>query len=59
LILEIGDGQKEEIVDLMKKKGFCSIEVFSDYSGIERIILAQKSTLKEKEIKFLNKNRKH
>ena len=48
LILEIGDGQKESIVDLMKKEGFYSVEVVRDYSGIERIILAQKSILKGK-----------
>lgn len=48
LILEIGDGQKEAVVDLMEKKGFCSIQVVRDYSGIERIILAQKSMFKGK-----------
>ncbi|MCK4532367.1 peptide chain release factor N(5)-glutamine methyltransferase [bacterium] len=48
LILEIGDGQKEEIVDLMEKKGFCSIQVVRDYSGIERLILAQKCMFKGK-----------
>ena len=44
LMLEIGDGQKGEVIDLMEKIGFFSIQVIKDYSGIERVILAQKGS---------------
>ncbi|MCK5534443.1 peptide chain release factor N(5)-glutamine methyltransferase [bacterium] len=48
LILEIGDGQKEEVTDLIKKEDLCFVQVVKDYSGIDRIILAQKKILKGK-----------
>ncbi len=44
LLMEMGDGQKEDIEDMLKKSGiYDSIEVRHDYGGVERAIKARKA----------------
>ena len=43
LAFEAGIGQYKYIVQILEQNGFCNIQVIKDLSGIERIIVAQKS----------------
>jgi len=41
LIMEMGYDQKEKICGILREEGYVDIEVFKDYSGIERIVKAR------------------
>ena len=43
LFLEIGDGQGDEVADILQQQGWENIRVLPDYSGRQRMVLAQKS----------------
>ena len=45
LILEVGYGQSEQVINILQKSMFKIIDVKRDLSGIERTIIAQKESI--------------
>jgi release factor glutamine methyltransferase len=41
LVIEIGYGQKDDVVGMVAEHGFAVEEIMKDYAGIERVIVAQ------------------
>jgi len=43
LVMEIGDRQGKEVMDLFKKeKQLCQFQLVTDYAGLDRVVMAQK-----------------
>lgn len=42
LMCEIGQGQAQVLSEKMKSRGYVNVSVFSDFSGIERLLVGQK-----------------
>jgi release factor glutamine methyltransferase len=40
LIFEIGIGQKDPVVSILKENGYARVEIIKDYSGIDRVLRA-------------------
>ena len=38
LLFEIGCGQGEAVMDLMREAGFEQVEIFRDYAGLDRVV---------------------
>ncbi|RLA84909.1 MAG: hypothetical protein DRG40_05420 [Deltaproteobacteria bacterium] len=41
LILEMGEGQHEQVLDILKREGFSSLELVPDLEGIKRVVKAR------------------
>ena len=42
MLVEIGYGQKDDVVRIFEEHGFVITEIIQDYAGIERVVVAQK-----------------
>ena len=43
MLVEIGYGQKEAVVDIFTAHDFCIKNIIKDYAGIERVVIAQRN----------------
>ncbi|MDE6363536.1 MAG: peptide chain release factor N(5)-glutamine methyltransferase [Lachnospiraceae bacterium] len=47
LLFEIGCGQGQAVVHLMREAGFVEVEIFQDYAGLDRVVCGVKSSSDE------------